>query len=1144
MAYDLSDLDNRCWRQAKYIFRVSNNVKRYKVSEDNAGPIHYDVTYDIRAYDAAREGLLDVLKSHIKENPAAIDSIEPQSGLSALHHAARYNRVKVVEYLLENGANPDVRGNENSTPLMLASKYDCREVAQILLKFKANVMAVDAKGKTAFHVAARRGFQRMVQILLESKDQGITNANVTDDDDSTPLHEVALHGSPETCKILLDKGANPLAKDINDMTPLMLASGEGHPEVMRLLIDAVTDSKDYKPENKCFYIGKKDNEGNTSLHYAVQNGNLECGRLLLNEGADVNVRKANLMSPLHIAAVNGFSELVQLLLDWKAEIDPRDCEQMTPLHKAAMYDRVDIIKILMDQGADINAKDINNLGPLHVACWKGQTEAVEFLLDNGAQINSLDTSLKTCLHWAVEGEHSMTVMSILAKNGKSILDRKDRNDQTVLHYAAYVGNNSLLRILLEAGADASVKDTDEKTPLHIAAESNNLACAESLIEASKSELNDDDIDGRTPLLLASINGHRHVVKVLLSLGADTSSKDDSRCTALILAAHYGNTPTMITLLDHHANVNDGDKVKNTSLHHACSSNHADAVRLLLERHADVTLRNSHGHSPLDVAINSLANEAALALLKHKSWRKSMCIRDKNEYTPMQRLIERLPEAAKVVMDHCVRASTDDHEDKNLEVTFDYTFLDPGPDDPMCQKQRWFAMNAMVKVKSTDLLSHPLSQNLLSVKWVKCVRYLFYSNLLFYVMFVLLLNIYTAHVVGSPINTTLFDEVNHCPIYLNETEMLNSTLVDFYMKNGQMTWEMRQDHDYTFFAVVDVLLLVMIVTFFVREVFSLIRQKMSYFLDVYNYLVLALLISTCGYIFPPMTKPCLMQWRCGWIAMFLSWFNFIMYMRRVDWLGIYLIMFTAVFKSAIKMLVIVFFFICAFGSAFYIVMGKLPVFETFEENTVTVMIMTLGEINYMDSFVHSDLGPFKHDGFILLVVFVIVMPIMIMNLLVGIAVGDIDKIQKNAYFKRLAMQFQMISDIETTFPRSLQRKVHFKTHTIRPNSDMSCFSRCRAQLFGTTKSTRFIQEEDEVDSDRLKSIVQEMASQKNRLRGLQRLLEKQGLIIQQLGRKFELETRDVQQDRAEKDSYILSEIGFDPKPSPSDRKPLMRALVDV
>ncbi|XP_074649568.1 transient receptor potential cation channel subfamily A member 1-like isoform X2 [Tubulanus polymorphus] len=1016
----------------------------------------------------------------------------------------------------------------------------------------------------------------MLKILLESKGggQGITNANVTDDDGSTPLHEVALHGSPETCKILLDKGANPLATDINDVTPLMLASAEGHPEVMRLLIDAVTDSDDYIPEYKRSYIGKKDNEGNTSLYYAVQNGNLECARLLLNEGADVNVRKcdrlqlnegtdvkvrkgcdlesttlnettANLMRPLHIAAVNGFSELVQLLLDWKAEIDPRDCEKMTPLHKAAMYDRVVIIKILIDQGADINAKDINSLGPLHVACWKGQTEAVEFLLDNGAQINSLDTSLKTCLHWAVEGEHSMTVMSMLVKNGKSILDRKDRNDQNVLHYAAYVGNNSLVRILLEAGADASVKDTDEKTPLHIAAESNNLACAESLIEASKSELNDDDIDGRTPLLLASINGHRHVVKVLLSFGADTTSKDDSRCTALILAAHYGNTPTMIILLDHHANVNDGDKLKNTSLHHACSSNHADAVRLLLERHADVTLKNSHGHSPLDVAINSLANEAAIALLKHKSWRQSMCIRDKNEYTPMQRLIERLPEAAKVVMDHCVRASTDDHEDKNLEVTFDYTFLDPGPDDPMCKKQRWFAMDTMVKAKSTDLLSHPLSQNLLSVKWVKCVRYLFYSNLLFYVMFVLLLNIYTAHVVDFPINATLFDEFHHCPIYLNESEKLNSTLVDYYMKHGQMTREMRQDQDYSFFAVVDVLLLVMVVTFFVREIVSLIRQKMSYFFDVYNYLVLALLISTCGYIYPPMTKPCLMQWRCGWIAMFLSWFNFIMYMRRVDWLGIYLIMFTAVFKSAIKMLVIVFFFICAFGSAFYIVMGKLPVFETFEANAVTVMIMTVGEINYKDSFVGSELSPFKHDCFILLVVFVIVMPIMIMNLLVGIAVGDIDKIQKSAYFKRLAMQFQMISDIETTFPRSLQRKVHFKTHTIRPNSDMSCFSRFRAQFFGTTKSTRFIQEDDEVDSDRLKSIVQEMASQKNRLRGLQRLLEKQGLIIQQLGRKFELETRDVQQDRAEKDSYILSEMGFDPRPSPSDsRKPLMRALVDV
>ena len=50
------------------------------------------------------------------------------------------------------------------------------------------------------------------------------------------------------------------------------------------------------------------------------------------------------------------------------------------------------------------------------------------------------------------------------------MEASDKNDQTVLHYAAYFGNVSVLSTLLEAGAEPDAKDQEERCPLHIAAQ--------------------------------------------------------------------------------------------------------------------------------------------------------------------------------------------------------------------------------------------------------------------------------------------------------------------------------------------------------------------------------------------------------------------------------------------------------------------------------------------------------------------------------------------------------------------------------------------------------------------------------------------------------------------------------------------------
>jgi transient receptor potential cation channel subfamily A protein 1 len=75
-------------------------------------------------------------------------------------------------------------------------------------------------------------------------------------------------------------------------------------------------------------------------------------------------------------------------------------------------------------------------------------------------------------------------------------------------------------------------------------------------------------------------------------------------------------------------------------------------------------------------------------------------------------------------------------------------------------------------------------------------------------------------------------------------------------------------------------------------------------------------------------------------------------------------------------------------------------------------MMLGELNYDHAYLaKSDEQHFSTINLIMLLLFAIIMPILLMNLLVGLAIGDLMQIQQNARLKRLAMQ---VFNLKNTF----------------------------------------------------------------------------------------------------------------------------------
>nr|XP_006825038.1 PREDICTED: ankyrin-1-like [Saccoglossus kowalevskii] len=768
------------------------------------------------------------------------------------------------------------------TPLHIAAKCNYTTIMKMLIKRGASPKATDLNGMVPLHFSTRRGNREATEVLLVAKGSDV---NVKDSDKMTPLHHSAMSGDVTISRVLLERGADVQAKEINDITPLMFAAIRGNTDMMRFLVDA-GKKKNIRPID---FMVDIDDEGSNSLHLSVARGHIEVVEYCLELGADVESGKHNGFTPLHIAAVSGNAEMAKLLVDKGAKVTSRDDEQMTPLHRASLYSRMDVMRFLIQKGASLESKDLEYFTPLLAAAWKGQTEAAQFLLQQSADITVSDRDMKTALHWAVEGNHSEFVKILLENGGTDLLNETDKRERTAVHFAAESGNAKILSILIEYKADVVCKDHEERLPLHIAACNGHLECVRLLAKAAPTRINDDDIDGRTPLLLASEEGHYKVVKRLLKVGADISSKDENRRSALAIAAKEGHLDTIKVLLKNHAEIDSLDKNKNTPLHLSAGNGNVDVTKLLLDSGACVTTQNEKQFTCLDEATHMLEEDTAAAIVKHRTWREVISQPGAGGDPPLKGLIEKLPY---MVLDQCVQFSHSDKTNPNLKITYEYEYIDPGPVESKKKgpdgrrKKRWCALAAMVQFGREHLLMHELCKTLLMIKWKKFGVIIFSIDVSMYIMFLLSLMVYIG-LTPRPEKHTL--DTHGCPLPYG----VNVSV--YFDEDGNYIGEYETDY----MVIFEISIFLYCFINVMRELVEIFKTGMKYFSEIANGIDWCLYVSASVFVFPPAQKPCAVQWTAGAVAAFFSWMNLIMYVRRVDLFGIYIVMFYEVVKSFLK-----------------------------------------------------------------------------------------------------------------------------------------------------------------------------------------------------------------------------------------------------
>jgi ankyrin repeat protein len=159
-------------------------------------------------------GLVEIIEYKSNE----ILEIKDTKGQTALHMAAKKNRMNVSAFLLNAGADLEARDSQGRTPALLAAAHGRVRVLGFLLSKKAQ-KATTPEGKTLMHLAAsaQRGDpQATVSFLLRCG----MSVNVADLNKRTPLHDALLaDASQEVVFCLLKKGANPDAQDAQGKIP-------------------------------------------------------------------------------------------------------------------------------------------------------------------------------------------------------------------------------------------------------------------------------------------------------------------------------------------------------------------------------------------------------------------------------------------------------------------------------------------------------------------------------------------------------------------------------------------------------------------------------------------------------------------------------------------------------------------------------------------------------------------------------------------------------------------------------------------------------------------------------------------------------------------------------------------------------------
>jgi ankyrin repeat protein len=343
-------------------------------------------------------------------------------------------------------------GRAQCTPLLEAIVEKRQDDIDFLLSLKANVHARHEYGDSAIHIASQQNNPELVVQLVNCR----ANVDALSRIRMTPLMGAIIHGQDRLVDTLLRIGASVHIHNKHGVTPLYLAVNHNHVACVIMLMTYGADpyvrhegiSSPVERAVELNYheslhemVERTDIRKQPILHslieFSIRKKHTMCMEILLHDGIHLNHL---LFYAIEKACLDG----VILLFQRGANSNCKDVSHRTPIVWAAVYNDRPLFDVCLQYGADINASNPPVLG---ILARHGGVPFVKYALSKGANIN------------------------------------KDYQNSTPLIEAARYGNEDVIHVLIQHGANISYRNVFKESAADIASYNYHHSCNELLKKA-------------------------------------------------------------------------------------------------------------------------------------------------------------------------------------------------------------------------------------------------------------------------------------------------------------------------------------------------------------------------------------------------------------------------------------------------------------------------------------------------------------------------------------------------------------------------------------------------------------------------------------------------------------------------------------
>ncbi|XP_071094922.1 putative ankyrin repeat protein RF_0381 [Haliotis cracherodii] len=524
--------------------------------------------------------------------------------------ACLHGDLRQVKYILSQGrANINTRGQNGTTPVMIAAVKGHREMFELLVEKGSDLSLLDDDDNNILHLACREG---NVEVVKYIHSQNIIDIESRGAFEETPLMFAAEFGKGEVFSYLMEIGANISKVDRGSENILHLSCKGGNVEIVdyvlkQNVIDLNSREKEgMTPLLLSAYLGESDafdlligrgadissvnDFGDNILHFSCRGGNVDIVKYVLKQNVvDIESRDNEGMTPVLLAAFWGKRDAFDLLIGRGADTKVVNINGDNILHNSCRGGNVDIVKSVLKQNVvDISSRDNEGMTPVLLAAFFGERDAFDLLIGRGADISGVNDFGENILHFSCRGGNVDIVKYVLKQNVVDINSR-DNEGMTPVLLAAFWGERDAFDLLIGRGADTKVVNINGDNILHLSCKGGNLEIVKYVLKQDIVDIESRDNEGMTPVLLAAFLGERDAFDLLIGRGADTSRVDDHGDNILHLSCRGGNVDIVKYVLKQNiVDINSEGRDGKTPVKLAATNEKQDVFNLLVREGADVS----------------------------------------------------------------------------------------------------------------------------------------------------------------------------------------------------------------------------------------------------------------------------------------------------------------------------------------------------------------------------------------------------------------------------------------------------------------------------------------------------------------------------------------------------------------------------